>query len=195
MATATRKHMKTKSITLLNRTTVETSRLLEFFNNRSELTMQLGYSFGDWPRALVKELIDNGLDACEQADIAPEIVVTVEPDAFSIQDNGPGLPESTLLKALDYSIRVSNKAPYVSPTRGRLGNALKCLWAAPFIADGERGHVEVRTGGVRYSIDVTLDRIAQHPQLTCIPTPDDVVKSGTLIKVTWRNVASSLDPT
>src|SRR5687768_7951590 len=101
--------MKNSSLAPLNRITFETSRLLEFFNS-SELNMQLRYGCRDWPSAIVKELVDNGLDACEQADIAPEIVVTVEPDAFSVQDNGLGLPDSTVQKALDYSIRVSNKA-------------------------------------------------------------------------------------
>ena len=123
--------MKTKPPAItLNRATFETSRLSEFFNP-SELTMQIGYGCRDWPSALVKEQIDNGLDACEHAEIVPEIVVTVEPAAFSVQDNGPGLPKAKIQKAFDYSIRVSNKTYYVSPTRRRLGNALKCRKVFP----------------------------------------------------------------
>src|SRR5262245_36418521 len=110
----------------LERTTFSTSRVLEFFTER-ELQMQIGHARQLWPVALVKELIENALDACEDAGVPPVIEITVEPDAVSVRDNGPGLPAATLAKSLDFTLRVS----------------LKCVWAAPFVADGERGLVEV----------------------------------------------------
>jgi DNA topoisomerase VI subunit B len=119
-----------------------------------------------------KELLDNALDAPESARVPPDIVVTVEPDALSDQDNGPGLPASTLERSLDYAVRVSDKSYYVSPTRGQLGNALKCLWAAPFVADGEHGRVTVETGGQRHTVDVRLDRIAGQPKIDHQVSPD-----------------------
>ncbi len=119
---------------------------MEFFTEK-ELQKQIGHSRHFWPVVLIKELIDNALDACEQAGIAPDITVTVERAAVSVQDNGPGLPATTLEKSLDYTVRVSDKSHYVSPTCGQLGNALKCVWAAPFVVDGEHGRVEVVTGG------------------------------------------------
>src|SRR5262245_9201691 len=79
----------------LERTTFETSRLLEFFTEK-ELTMQIGHPEREWPKALVKELIDNGLDASEAAGVSPEVSVTVTDDGFEVKDNGPGLKESTL---------------------------------------------------------------------------------------------------
>src|SRR5262249_60810106 len=113
----------------LARTTFTTSRLLEFFTE-SELTMQIGHDRPYWALAILKELIDNGLDACEKANISPHIQVTIEDDGFTVQDNGPGLQADTLHRSLEYDVRVSDKSYYVSPTRGRLGNALKCVWAA-----------------------------------------------------------------
>jgi DNA topoisomerase VI subunit B len=175
----------------LERTTFETSRLLEFFTEK-ELTMQIGWERIVWPIALLKELIDNALDACETADIAPNVVVTVEEDAVSVQDNGPGLPERTLVRSLDYLARVSDKTYYVSPTRGQLGNALKCVWAAPYVMDGSHGRVEVVTGGRRHTIDVSLDRIIQAPTLRHSASPDGFVKSGTLVRIPWPGVASYL---
>jgi len=172
----------------LERTTFTTSRLLEFFTEK-ELTMQIGYEKDHWPIALLKELLDNALDACETAGIAPTITVTVEPDVLTVHDNGPGLPAATLERSLDYLFRVSDKAHYVSPTRGQLGNALKCVWAAPYVADGEQGRVEVITGGIVHSIDVRLDRIAQAPILTHTPSPDSVVKTGTMITIPWPEIA------
>jgi DNA topoisomerase VI subunit B len=172
----------------LERTTFQMSRLLEFFSEK-ELQMQIGFPLGGWPIALLKELIDNALDACETAGMAPAIEVTLEPDALSIQDNGPGLPTATLDRSLDYLVRVSDKAHYVSPSRGQLGNALKCVWAAPSVVHGEEGAVEVTTGGVTHRIAVTLDRIAQSPVIHHTTAPATLVKSGTLVKLIWPGVA------
>lgn len=172
----------------LERTPFTTSRLLEFFTEK-ELTMEIG-----WPLALVRELIDNALDACDNAGVAPAIRVVVEPDAVSVVDNGPGLPTPVLEKSLDYNVRISDKSHYVSPTRGQLGNALKCVWAAPFVADGTCGRVEVEMLGARHVIDVTLNRIAQEPQLRHQQFPSDgLVKSGTLLRMRWPKIASFLD--
>jgi DNA topoisomerase VI subunit B len=177
----------------LERTTFQTSRLLEFFSEK-ELQMQLGFPKAQWPIALVKELIDNALDACETLGVLPDISVTVEPNAVSIRDNGPGLPAATLERSLDYLVRVSDKAHYVSPSRGQLGNALKCLWAAPYVACGEDGYVEVTTGGTTHRIGVTLDRIAQQPTVRHATVPDGVVKNGTRITLIWPEIACFLAP-
>jgi len=174
----------------LERTAFKTSRLLEFFSEK-ELQMQIGHPRPAWPIALLKELIDNALDACESAGIPPSIHVTIDAQSITVEDNGPGLPLATLRRSLDYLYRVSDKAHYVSPTRGQLGNALKCVWAAPYVWTGERGRVDVTTGGRVYQIDVTLDRIAQMPRPEMTEHPA-IVKSGTIIKVYWPGVAGYL---
>jgi DNA topoisomerase VI subunit B len=176
---------------VLERTTFTTSRLLEFFSEK-ELQMQIGHDRPYWPVALLKELIDNALDACEGADVAPVIRVTVDDDAVTVADNGPGLPEATLRRSLDYAVRVSDKAHYVSPSRGQLGNALKCLWAAPYVWTGEHGRIDVATAESTYRVDVRLDRIAQEPQVTLTETVKAVVKNGTSIKVYWPGASSLL---
>ncbi len=107
-----------------------------------------------------------------------------------MQDNGSGLTASTIEKSLDYMIRVSDKSNYVSPSRGQQGNALKCLWAAPFVVDGERGLVEVFANGVKYTIDVSLDRIAQEPKIKLSREDCNFVKKGTLVKIHWAEIAS-----
>jgi DNA topoisomerase VI subunit B len=175
----------------LERTTFHTSRLLGFFSEK-ELSLQFGFPKEQWPIALLKELIDNSLDACETAGVAPDIEVTVEPDRVSVCDHGPGLPVKTLKHSLNYLVRVSDKAHYVSPSRGQLGNALKTLWAAPYVVHGEQGYVEVVTGGNTHRIAVTLDRIAQQPDLQHQTLPDGVVKKGTLITIVWPKIASFL---
>lgn len=173
---------------ILNRKTFSTSRLLEFFTAK-ELQMQIGHSMEWWPDALLKELIDNSLDACEAAGILPHIQVVVGHDFISVEDNGPGLPEETLKRSLDYAVRISDKSHYVSPTRGQLGNALKCVWAAPFVAGGgEYGRVDLTVNGREHQIEITLDRIEQKPVLKHM-VRDSTVKNGTFVKIHWPEIA------
>ena len=60
----------------LNRTTMATSRLMDFCSEK-ELTAQTGHSSEDWPTVILKELTDNALDACEENNISPEIQIEV----------------------------------------------------------------------------------------------------------------------
>ena len=177
--------------TTLERTTFSTSRLLEFFTEK-ELTMQMGHSKDWWPIATIKELIDNALDACEIAGIQPHIEIAIGDDNFSVSDNGPGLPEKTLMRSLDYMVRVSDKTYYISPTRGQLGNALKCVYAAPFVASGESGRVEIRVKDISYRVEISLDRIAQKPVMN-VTTEDVPCKNGTKVTVWWPDLASYLE--
>ena len=173
--------------THLERTAFTTDRALEFFSE-AELTTQIGYGRRLWPLVLAKELIDNALDECETVDEAPAITITLDSDALIVEDNGPGIPTGIIERSLDYHVRISDKKGYLSPTRGHLGNALKCVWAAPFVADGERGLVEVTAGGLLHRIEVSLDRIAQKPIISHATTP--LVKKGTTVKVHWNGIAS-----
>src|SRR5262249_37160224 len=122
----------------LERVTFKTSREMDFFSER-ELVGQTGHERGQWPLVIVKELIDNALDACEEADIAPTLSVTADASGITVTDNGPGLPEATLRAALDFTIRASNREAYVSPCRGAQGNALKTILPMPRVLDPDRG--------------------------------------------------------
>jgi DNA topoisomerase VI subunit B len=163
---------------------------MEFFTE-TELAMQIGHGPSLWPAAILKELIDNALDACEKAGAVPSIQVRISDDVLEVRDNGPGLPTETLRDSLNYDLRVSDNAHYVSPTRGRLGNALKCVWAAPFVVDGRHGCVEVAARGVLHRIDVRLDGISQEPRISITEEPS-AVKTGTFLRLHWPAVASCL---
>lgn len=169
----------------LNRQEFVMNRSLEFFTEK-ELSMQIGQGKERWGFAVMKELIDNALDACETAGVAPELHVRVLDDEVSVRDNGNGLPYSTLKKSLDYEVRVSDKSFYVSPTRGQLGNALKCVWAVPYVLDGTHGMSLVETPEGLWSIKIEMDEIAGQERVTIQEQEDDGtgnVRNGTKIKL------------
>ena len=53
--------------------------------------IQQGHAVYEWPLVVAKELIDNGLDACEEAEVAPRVTVIVEKDTIVVQDNAGGI--------------------------------------------------------------------------------------------------------
>lgn len=175
----------------LQRVIFKTSRESEYFTEK-ELLAQIGHGPEHWPLAVLRELIDNSLDACEMVGVAPEVDVIVQDDRLTVSDNGPGIPPEVIEKSLDYMVRVSDKAFYVSPTRGQMGNALKVVWAAPFVASGQ-SLVEVISQGEKHTIQVRMDHIAGKPGIDQKKVP--FVRNGTSISVVWpKSSRLLLDP-
>lgn len=175
----------------LERTTLRTSRLLDFCS-RKELIAQIGHELASWPLVVAKELLDNALDACEEADTAPEIAITVNVEGITVKDNGPGIPVETIDGVLDFAVRVSNREAYVALDRGAQGNALKTLIAMPFVLDGDEGHVEITTRGERHGIGLRVDSIRQEPVIDHIHEPAPDVKTGATVAVAWPDSACSI---
>lgn len=176
----------------LKRETFVTSRLLDFFSEK-ELVAQIGHSTVDWPLVAMKELIDNALDACEEAGAAPEITISVAEDHLAVQDNGPGLPAALVARILDYAVRVSSREAYCEPARGAQGNALKTLVAMPFVLSGnDQGHLTLRAGDVEHDITVRVDRIRQLPVIQHQTTAVPQVQTGTFVQIHWPRSARSL---
>jgi DNA topoisomerase VI subunit B len=168
--------------TMLQRRNFQTSRLLEYFTEK-ELTLQTGHEPDRWPEVILKELLDNALDACETHGILPEIRVTTGDGAIRVQDNGPGLSADVVRGVIDFGVRVSSKDAYISPTRGAQGNALKTILAIPYVlSDGQPGPVTITSQGRRHTITVSLDRIAQEPQIQ-LDTQPATVRNGTRVEV------------
>jgi DNA topoisomerase VI subunit B len=134
-------------------------------------------------RLLIKELVDNSIDACEDAQIAPQIHVDITEAGITVTDNGPGIPADTIAGVLDYAVRVSSREAYVSPCRGAQGNALKTLVAIPFVlSDHQAGTVEIETRGILHRIITTVDRVAQRPILEH-HQDKRIVKNGTRVTI------------
>jgi hypothetical protein len=191
---AIRKPSKAKLQPKLTRVAFRVSRLMEFCTKR-ELQNQTGHSVYEWPLVVLKELMDNALDATEEAEIAPVISIAVKSNSCTIQDNGGGIETETIKSILDYTIRVSSREAYVSPTRGAQGNALKTILAMGYVLDREQadqdrvnneavGLTFIETRGVKHRIEFRADHVTNQPKITHT-TSSSPINAGTKITITW----------
>ena len=173
----------------LKRETFQTSRLLDFCSER-ELVKQIGHPVDQWPLVILKELLDNAIDAAEEIGTAPVIRVEVTDKAIVIFDNGPGIPAETISGILNFSVRISSREAYCSPTRGAQGNALKTVVAMPFALDGTEGETLIESRGTAHRISFKVDQVRQEPKITHIRDVS-TVRKGTRITVRWPLCACS----
>src|SRR5260370_1382701 len=166
---------------ILERQTFRTSRLLDFCSER-ELVKQIGHASDLWPLVVLKEGIDNGLDAAEEINTAPVIRIEVSNGDIVIGDNGPGIPADPIADILHFTVRVSSREAYVSPTRGAQGNALKTIVAMAFALDGTTGETVIESNGIGHRITFRVDQVRQEPKIEHVQGPSSV-KTGTRITV------------
>jgi DNA topoisomerase VI subunit B len=178
-----------KSAKRLTRVPFKVSRLMEFCTYR-ELVNQTGHDDSEWPLVVLKELVDNALDAAEEIEIAPVVSIVVNGSSIVVSDNGPGIPADTIKGVLDYAIRVSSREAYVSPTRGAQGNALKTILPMAYVLNeslGESacGESIIEARGTAHHIRFSVNHIMQEPQIQHTTKPSRVV-NGTRIKIQLR---------
>jgi DNA topoisomerase VI subunit B len=173
----------------LQRETFRTSRLLDFCTER-ELVKQIGHPVDQWPLVVLKELTDNALDEAEESGTAPVISVQVKGNEIVIADDGSGMPPETVADILDFSVRVSSREAYCSPTRGAQGNALKTVVAMAFALDGTEGETLIESRGTAHRIGFRVDQIRQEPKIDHIRERSSV-RNGTRITVRWPVCACS----
>jgi DNA topoisomerase VI subunit B len=170
----------------LTRVPFTVSRLMEFCTRR-ELVNQTGHDELDWPLVVLKEVTDNALDEAEEAGIAPAVQIDVNGTIIIITDNGRGIPAKTIEGILNYSIRVSSREAYASPTRGAQGNALKTILPMAYVLNerhGENasGKTIIEANGVAHLIRFEVDHIRQEPKIGHTTRPSCIVR-GTRITV------------
>jgi DNA topoisomerase VI subunit B len=97
---------------VLKRVHFSTSRATEYFRV-SELQAQTGQPASEFGHVILKELVDNALDAAETAGVAPEVTIEwLEIGArikLIVSDNGPGIPDHVVERILDFQTRTSDK--------------------------------------------------------------------------------------
>ncbi|GJF09567.1 hypothetical protein NGTWS0302_24110 [Mycolicibacterium cyprinidarum] len=144
---------------LVQRTVFATPRAAEFLEERT-LQAQTGQPVDAFGSVVIKELIDNALDAAESAGRAPIINIITRAENgitfVTVTDNGSGITSATIAKIIDFSVLASDKARYRGPSRGAQGNALKTLLGIPF-ALGVAEPVIIESCGVRHELRVSAD--------------------------------------
>jgi DNA topoisomerase-6 subunit B len=165
--------------------------LAEFCSTRE---LVVGHRIAEWPLVTLKELTDNAIDICEEKDIAPEIAVSVstEEGTITVADNGPAIPPQTIIDVLDYSVRVSSREAYVSPTRGAQGNGLQTRLAMGFALDSQEPvETIIEAGGTAHRTVFGVDQARQEPRIDHQTAPSNV-KTGTSVRVHWPRSACRL---
>jgi DNA topoisomerase VI subunit B len=191
---ATPNKSKSKAEPKLTRVAFKVSRLMEFCTLR-ELQNQTGHSVYDWALVVLKELMDNALDACEEVEAAPVISIEVKDGSITIQDNAGGIDPVTVESILDYTVRVSSREAYCSPTRGAQGNALKTILAMAFVLQREvinednsegdaAGVTIIETRGSKHRIEFSVDHINNQPKIAHDISPSSITV-GTKVTVEW----------
>lgn len=175
-------HKRRAAPATAKRETFATSRRLEFLS-LSELEKQSGYDRDRWPEVIVKELVDNALDACEESGVPPEVSIEITDRYIVVTDNGPGMPPETVQGIVDLDRRVSSRESYMAPDRGAQGNASKVLLGMPFaLRPDAPGSLEIEAHGLRHVLAVTVDGLSDVPAVT-LNTEPGVVKTGTRVSV------------
>jgi DNA topoisomerase VI subunit B len=139
--------------------------------------------------------MDNALDACEEAEVAPVISIDVRNGSITIQDNAGGFDPATIESILDYTVRVSSREAYCSPTRGAQGNALKTILAMAFVLNREvmnennseieaAGVTIIETRGSKHRIEFSVDHINNQPKIAHDISPSSI-DVGTKVTIEW----------
>lgn len=136
------------------------SRTSENFTEKG-LEQLTGQSRWKWLTYIVKELIDNSLEAIE----APEITVSLTADnvdesdenisVFSVRDNGNGVSEENIYKIFEnIDVFSSTKRHYKNISRGSQGNALKTVLGIQQLLNMD---LVVRSNESEYTITIKED--------------------------------------
>lgn len=154
----------------LERVHIERSRIMEYLNV-NDLRAMTGLSPDDFHKAIIKELVDNALDACEERSVTPEISVKAHRENgqyhYKTTDNGGGMTEEVIRKILNFETRTSSKEAYRAPTRGAQGNALKTVFGIPIALRQEDTprSIVFRTRDKEYTITIDPNYIADVPEI------------------------------
>jgi DNA topoisomerase VI subunit B len=179
---------------ILQRQTFESSLAAEYFEVRRLQTMT-GQHVEQFPAVVLKELVDNSLDAAEEAGVAPEVRLRVRARGgwlwLVVMDNGNGIAPADAQSLTNFAALTSSKAAYRSPTRGLQGNAMKTVLGIAYVMGGRPVVIEAQ--GVRHTIllqpdpagDVAVDyRRAEVPS-----------RPGTRVAIALRaSACGSFDP-
>ena len=141
----------------------------EFFTKNRHL---LGF---DNPRkallTAIKEAVDNALDACEDADILPELVVRIHevaPERFRVmvRDNGPGIVKAQIPNIFG-KLLYGSKFHRLKMSRGQQGIGISAAGMYGMLTTGQPICVISRTAPNRpaYYVELRIDTKKNRPEI------------------------------
>lgn len=142
--------------------------IAEFFEKNKQM---LG--FGSENRALVtavKEGVDNSLDAAEEARILPEITVNIEKNeefyTISIEDNGPGIPSSSVPSVFG-KLLYGSRFHRQMQQRGQQGIGISAAVLYSQLTTGNPARVTSKTqeSDKAYYVEIGIDTDNNEPQI------------------------------
>ncbi|UCD03000.1 MAG: DNA topoisomerase VI subunit B [Candidatus Aenigmatarchaeota archaeon] len=119
---------------------------------------------------IVKEAVDNGLDACEEARILPEIFVGIkqlEEEKFEIKirDNGPGVVKEQIPKIFG-RLLYGSKFHRLRQTRGQQGLGISCAVLYSQLTTGSPTTIVSSTGdGKTHKYQIRIDVAKNKPMI------------------------------
>ena len=96
------------------------------------LIKQIGLTKDYWDKVIVKEIIDNALDAIEPLN-EKEVHIVQSESSFGIYDNGNGITCETVKNIYDFSFYISQNRVFITASRGKQGNGLKTIISICFL--------------------------------------------------------------
>lgn len=123
----------------LKKSVYETSIMADYFKE-DELIKKTGLKKEEWNFVILKELIDNALDAIEPLS-EKQIFLRYFTDKknrkniLQIFDNGSGISVETVNRIYNFSNYVSDKRHIITPSRGKQGNGLKTIISICYLMD------------------------------------------------------------
>lgn len=139
----------------------------EFFEKNRHL---LGYENASKALiTIVKEGVDNSLDACDEAGILPNIVVTVKQvglDRFKIgiEDNGPGIMESKVSLAFGKML-FGSKFHRLKQSRGTQGIGISGAILYSQLTTGKPARIQSSTGDKVHELELMIDTVRNEPSV------------------------------
>jgi hypothetical protein len=149
-----------------------TSEDWRLFVERHTLPQKAGCQPNQIGRVILKELVDNALDAG-----ADDVTITGDGHHCVVTDDGPGVDDVARIFAVNRPL-LSSKRHMLLPTRGMLGNGLRVVMGA---VAAYKGSIAVTTKGHR--LDLAVDVATGHT--TVVSDTPAIHVNGTKVELSF----------
>ena len=137
----------------------------------------------------IKEAVDNSLDACEEANILPEIVVEIQQRAesrfrVSVQDNGPGIVKEQIPNIFG-RLLYGSKFHSLRMSRGQQGIGISAAGMYGMLTTGKHVCITSKTGpkSKAHYYELRIDTKKNRPEIIKDEAVEWENKSGTKVSI------------